>query len=59
MPIKHGYFNNCYDIDVDECATEHTHNCNMDDRHKCNNTIGSFICVCKSGYRGDNCESKA
>ena len=39
-------------IDRDECALgkqQNGHNC--PDISKCNNTIGSFECICPSGYR--------
>ena len=43
-------------IDRNECF-EQTDNCSiMDNRHMCSNTMGSFSCVCKRGYGGDNCE---
>ena len=36
--------------DVDECATG-TDNC--DDHAVCINSVGSFTCVCRSGYDGN------
>lgn len=36
--------------DIDECG-EQTHNCSENAR--CNNTEGSFHCVCKAGFFGD------
>ena len=43
--------------DVDECIDD-LHNCH--DNATCNNTFGSFHCICNSGYTGDgfNCTSK-
>ncbi len=40
--------------DVDECQDQ-THNCDVN--AQCNNTLGSFNCVCLQGYSGDgvNC----
>ena len=37
--------------DIDECASG-THNC-ISERAICANTLGSYKCTCKSGYRGD------
>ncbi|KAK2548976.1 Uromodulin [Acropora cervicornis] len=37
--------------DIDECASE-IHNC-INGTANCRNTIGSYTCACKSGYRGD------
>ena len=36
--------------DVDECANG-DHNCDIN--AMCNNTIGSFTCICNSGYSGN------
>ena len=33
--------------DVDECANNNDNNCNQ----LCNNTEGSFVCDCQSGYK--------
>ena len=43
--------------DVDEC-TEGSHKCSVD--AVCNNTKGSYKCICKPGYHGDGltCEGK-
>ena len=47
---------NC--LDIDECL-ESLDNCDINNGN-CNNTIGSFICTCVSGFSGDgtNCSSK-
>ncbi|XP_074607258.1 uromodulin-like [Acropora palmata] len=37
--------------DIDECASG-IHNC-INGTANCTNTIGSYKCTCKSGYRGD------
>ena len=44
-------------VDLDECQTE-TDDCGSRNA-ECNNTIGSFECYCRSGYRlnGTYCES--
>ena len=36
--------------DFDECKTG-THSC--DDNATCKNTVGSYNCICESGYSGD------
>lgn len=45
-------------VDVDECA-QGLDNCSID--AICQNTVKSYKCICKSGYRGDgkHCEGKA
>lgn len=44
-------------VDVDECA-EGLDNCSID--AICQNTVKSYKCICKSGYKGDgkHCEGK-
>ena len=37
--------------DVDECSSPDTNQC--DSNALCNNTDGSYICGCLSGYQGD------
>ncbi len=37
--------------DIDECALSILHNCH--DNALCTDTMGSFICVCVDGFRGD------
>ncbi len=36
--------------DLDECKTG-TYNCDVNT--DCQNTVGSYTCVCKAGYTGD------
>ena len=36
-------------LDIDECATG-VHNCSSEGWQICNNTEGSFECVCKPGF---------
>lgn len=45
-------------LDVDECA-EALDNCSID--AICQNTLKSYKCICKSGYKGDgkHCEGKS
>ena len=44
-------FDQCYvSSDIDECDTEE-HSCSVD--AVCNNTEGSYSCVCKPGFSGD------
>ena len=42
-------------LDINECVTEE-HNCDAIHAY-CNNTKGSFACLCEPGYTGDgiNC----
>ena len=44
--------------DIDECK-ESLDKC--DKNAKCNNTIGSYTCTCKLGWKGDGfkCEGKS
>ena len=37
-------------VDIDECSTN-SHSCDVN--AVCNNTDGSYICACNSGYSGD------
>lgn len=54
--IAHTVFPPC--PDVDECA-EALDNCSID--AICQNTLKSYKCICKSGYKGDgkHCEGKS
>ena len=47
-PDHHCYY--CI-IDIDECESG-LHGC-VENLAKCVNTVGSYICVCNPGYRGD------
>lgn len=38
-------------VDINECVTEE-HNCDAIHAY-CNNTKGSFACLCEPGYTGD------
>ena len=42
-------------VDIDECLVSPCHG-----NATCNNTVGSYICACDSGYSGDgfNCSGK-
>ena len=37
-------------LDIDECAAGGSHNCHPD--ATCHNNIGSFYCICNTGYTG-------
>ncbi|XP_077350273.1 uromodulin-like isoform X2 [Lithobates pipiens] len=37
--------------DIDECAGYYTNNCNNYGGNPCVNTIGSYTCVCRTGYK--------
>ena len=37
--------------DIDECSSGDTNQC--DSNAQCNNTDGSYMCGCLSGYQGD------
>ena len=47
-------------LDIDECATG-VHNCSSEGWQICNNTEGSFECVCKPGFYMivGNCEGNS
>lgn len=40
--------------DLDECKTDYAKAC--DDKEDCINTMGSFTCTCKLGYKYDERE---
>ena len=42
--------------DIDECSSENECHVNA----TCTNTVGSYNCTCKNGYKGDgvNCSGK-
>lgn len=43
----------CILPDIDECtSTTYEHNCT--ENSNCENTNGSFLCPCKTGYHKDN-----
>ncbi len=45
--------------DIDECAVGIANNCS--DLATCNNTDGSYSCICYKGYHGDgiNCAGES
>ncbi|XP_031569297.1 uncharacterized protein LOC116303827 [Actinia tenebrosa] len=54
-----GYFGENCEKDIDECATSNLHNCTLENPGvKCNNTPGSFKCICAEGYAGDGINCK-
>jgi len=38
-----------YFIDIDECTAQ-SDNCNLQENFTCENTIGGYQCVCKTGF---------
>ena len=42
-------------IDVNECASNATHNCSESNNEVCQDTDGSYVCVCKAGFHGEHC----
>ncbi len=46
-----GYEGNRCEVDIDECATNDSNNC--DENATCTNTAGSYSCACNNGYEGD------
>ncbi|XP_060566863.1 nidogen-1-like [Ruditapes philippinarum] len=46
-----GYTGDYCTVDVDECASSSSNNC--DENAQCTNTNGSFTCACNTGYTGD------
>ena len=54
------YMHLCYyNPDIDECSSEERFPCHFN--ANCNNTVGSFLCSCVTGYTGDGmyCEGNA
>jgi len=49
--VAEGFQFRLFITDVDECALASTNDCSVN--ADCINTVGSFICTCKSGYAGD------
>ena len=43
-----------YTADINECELQ-THNCSLS-KERCINLHGSFLCICKQGLTGENCE---
>ena len=41
--------------DIDECSSE-TNGC--DENAECNNTLGSYKCICKDGFHGNGTNCK-
>ena len=43
--------NYIFNADVDECASEDAHNCDVN--ANCTNIPGSFLCMCNAEFTGD------
>ena len=45
-------------VDIDECSAGSTQYgvCHSDNSMDCVNSIGSYTCVCKSGFSGKTCQ---
>ena len=41
----------CIIIDIDECSLDGITNCSREMKRVCMNTIGSYRCVCETGYK--------
>jgi hypothetical protein len=42
-------------VDINECASNTTHNCSETNNEVCQDTDGSYVCVCKAGFHGEHC----
>ena len=38
-------------VDINECDDSYHHNCSKSENEMCINTDGSFLCVCKVGFK--------
>ncbi|CAH3124383.1 unnamed protein product, partial [Pocillopora meandrina] len=50
-----GFEGHDWDKDIDECSGE-TNGC--DENAECNNTLGSYKCICKDGFQGNETNCK-
>ena len=41
--------------DVNECGSNTTHNCSEADNEICEDTDGSYMCICMPGFDGEPC----
>ncbi len=39
-----------FSVDINECSRVESNECDLETTY-CNNTIGSYECICLSGYR--------
>jgi hypothetical protein len=49
-----GYLLQTFAIDIDECNdNSYPHNCSESEHEMCNNTLGSFTCICMQGFKSN------